>query len=117
MEFYIKNIEDPNFNVSQLHSDEDISQLLIQIETLLFTTKGEVLGDPNFGTNLTEYVYSFRYNDYMLKKAVEDQIKSYIPLAAKYNTQVDVDFTTEMDRHLVFVSITIDSKYRVGLYI
>lgn len=117
MEFYIKNIGDPNFDTNELHVDDELSQLLIQIETVLFTRKGDVMGDPEFGANLDDYVYSFRYNDFMLKKVIEDQIRQFVPLAAKYNTKVDVEFTDEVDRYLVFVSIVIDSKYMVGLYI
>jgi len=117
MEFYIKNIEDPGFDVDQMQSDNEISQLLIQIEMVLFTRKGDVMGDSEFGANLDDYVYSFRYNDFMLKKVIEDQLKRYVPLAAKFNTKVDVEFTSEIDKHLVFVSVIVDSKYMVGLYI
>ena len=117
MEFYIKKDGDPRFDISQMEIDGDISEILIQIETLLFTTKGSVLGDPDFGLNLDDYVYSFRYNDNMLVGVVRDAISRFVPLSKKYNVDVTVDFTDEVDRHLVFVSIVIDAKYQVGLFI
>jgi hypothetical protein len=117
MEFYIKKDGDPRFDVGQMEIDGDIAEILIQIETLLFTTKGSVLGDPDFGLDLDDYVYSFRYNDNMLVKAVSEAITRFVPLSKKYRVDVTVDFTEEVDRHLVFISIVIDAKYQVGLYI
>lgn len=117
MEFYIKKEGDPRFDVSQMEIDDEITELLIQIETLFFTSKGSVLGDADFGLNLDDYVYSFRYNDNMLVKVVKEAINKYIPLSKKYSVDVTVDFTEEVDRHIVFISVVVDSKYQVGLYI
>ena len=117
MEFYIKKYGDPKFDNSQMEVDDEITELLIQLETLLFTTKGSVLGDPDFGLNLDDYVYSFRYNDTMLVRVIRDDINQFVPLSKKYSVDVTVDFTDEVDRHLVFISIVIDAKYQVGLYI
>lgn len=117
MEFYIKTYGDPKFDVSQMEIDDEITELLIQLETLLFTTKGSVLGDADFGLNLDDYVYSFRYNDNMLVKVCKEAINKFIPLSKKYNVDVTVDFTEEVDRHLVFISIVVDAKYQLGLYI
>ena len=97
--------------------DGDIAEILVQIETLLFTSKGSVLGDPDFGLNFNDYVYSFRYNDKMLSNIVSEAITRFVPLSKKYNIDVTVDFTKEIDRHLVFISIVIDAKYQIGLYI
>jgi hypothetical protein len=117
MEFYIKKYGDPKFDISQMEVDDEIAEILIQLETLLFTTKGSVLGDPDFGLNLDDYVYSFRYNDNMLVKLIREDINKFIPLSKKYNVDVTVDFTEEVDRHIVFISLVVDAKYQIGLYI
>jgi phage baseplate assembly protein W len=117
MEFYVKALGDPNFNRDKLQQDDDISMILTQIETILFTRKGSVLGSPNFGANLEDYVYELRYNDYLLKGAIEDQISRYVPLARKYPVDVSVEFTDEVDRHVVFLDITVDSRFQLGVYI
>jgi|TARA_B110000908_G_C10267533_1_gene465919 hypothetical protein len=117
MEFYIKNMEDPGFDASFMQSDEEIGMLLTQIETCIFTKKGDVLGDPAFGANLEDYVYSFMFNDSMLKNVITEQFNRYIPLARKYNTQVEVEFLGQNERNVVFVDITIDNTYKVEIYI
>jgi hypothetical protein len=117
MELYIKAIEDPNFDPDQLQSDEEIQMMLTQIETLIFTSRGDVMGQPNFGLNLEDYVYSLRYNDTMLQGMIQDNINRFVPLAARYPVSVAVEFTQETERNLVYVDITIDGRYGIGLYI
>lgn len=117
MELYIKDINDVNFDPQQSQIDEEISMLLTQIEVLLFTKKGEVLGDPDFGANLDDYVYSFMYNNDMLKSVVDEQLRIYVPLARKYNTQVSVEFAQETERNIMYLDILIDSKYRIEVSI
>lgn len=117
MEFYVKQIGEPNYQLDKLQQDADLSMLLTQIETMLFTRKGEVLSDIDFGANLEDYVYEFKYNDYMLKKVVVEQMNRYIPLAAKYNVDVTVDYAEETDRHAVFLDIMVDSTFQLGVYI
>lgn len=117
MELYIKAIGDPNFSDDQLQSDEEIQLMLTQIETLIFTNKGEVMGQPDFGLNLEDYVYSLMYNDDMLKGVVSNAISRWVPLSSKFPVDVNVDYTTESDRNAVYIDIIIDSKYGIGLYI
>ncbi len=117
MELYIKTIGDPNFRDDQLQSDEEIQLMLTQIETLIFTNRGEVMGQPGFGLNLEDYVYSLMYNDDMLKGVVSNAISQWVPLSNKFPVDVNVEYTTESDRNAVYIDITIDNRYGIGLYI
>ena len=117
MELYIKTIGDPNYDADQIQADEDIQMLLTQIETLIFTNKGEVMGNADFGLNIEDYVYSFRYNDTMLQNMIEEGISRFVPLSYKYPVSVKVEFTPEIERNMVFIDITIDNRYGIGLYV
>ena len=117
MEFYIKNIGDPKYQSDKLQQDNEISMLLTQIETVLFTRQGDVLGNPDFGANLEDYVYEFQYNTYQIKTIVTRQISRYVPLASKYNVQVDVDFSEESDRYVMFLDITVDASVKMSILI
>ena len=117
MEFYVKSINDPNFQIDKLQQDDEISMLLTQLQVILGTRKGDVLGNPDFGANLEDYVYEFRYNDYMLKNIVEQQISAYVPHAAKYNVEVDIQFLNEVYRHTVYLDIIVDSRFNLGVYV
>jgi hypothetical protein len=117
MEFYVKNIGDPKYQSDKLQQDNEISMLLTQIETILFTRRGDVLGEPEFGTNLEDYVYELQYNNYQIKNIVSKQISSYIPLASKYNVAVEVDFIEDSIKHVMFLDITVDATIKMGIYI
>jgi enolase len=117
MEFYVKEIGEPNFSPDKLQQDAELSMLMTQIETMLFTRKGDVLGDLDFGASLEDYVYELRYNDFQLKRVINEQLNKYIPLAQKYNVELEIDYAEEVDRHAVFLDITVDSRFQLGVYI
>ena len=117
MELYIKAIEDPNYDENQLQIDEDIALIISQIETLIFTQRGDVMGDPDFGLNLEDYVYSFMYNDTMLQGVVQSAISRYIPLAAKIPVHVTVNFAELTERNVVYIDISIDYKFGITIAI
>ena len=109
MEFYVKNIGEPHFQSDKLQQDDDLSMLLTQIETVLFTRRGEVLGEPGLGCNLEDLVYGLSYNDIQIKNEIEEQLGRYVPLAQIMNVTVDVEFdTSSNDRDAIFININID---------
>jgi phage baseplate assembly protein W len=117
MEFYVRSLGDPGYSSDKMQQDDDLSMLLTQIETILFTRRGSVLGSPDFGANLEDYVYELRYNDYLIKKVVNEQLNKYVPLSKKYPVTIDVELVEEMNRHVMFLDIRVDSKFQLGVYI
>lgn len=113
MEFYIKSLGDPNFDPTKLQSESQLAQLITQLETLLFTEKGMVMGNYNFGCNLSEMVYEFNYNDWQIKEEIEYQIELHCPLATLFNTAVIVEYAKGVERDGIFINIIIDSQYQL----
>jgi len=117
MEFYIRAAGDPNFDPYKIHSESEIAMVLTQLETILFTRKGEVMGDPNFGADLEDLIYMLNYNEGQVRSSIEEQIDLYSPLAKKHGASVSVSFYRGTVRDIAQIDITIDSKYQVGVYI
>jgi outer membrane protein assembly factor BamA len=117
MELYIRTLGDPNYNGKNIHIENEVGQLLTQIETILFTNKREVMGAPNFGASLEDLIYDFHYNEYELKRVINEQIEDYCPLAEKYKVEVDVIFTRGEVRDIAQLNITVDTQYLVGVTI
>lgn len=113
MELYIKTLEDPNFDGKLVHSANEIQQLMTQIETILFTNKGEVMGAPRFGASLEDMIYDFNWNEQQIVAEVNHQLEDYCPLADKYDVAVDVQFTRGQVRDVAMLNIIIDSQYLV----
>jgi hypothetical protein len=117
MEFYVRAEGDPNYDPYKVHSESEIAQVITQIETILFTRKGEVLGDPDFGASIEDLIYTLNYSEGVINQAIEQQIQRYVPLAGKYGVVVETKFYKGTVRDIAQVDITLDSKYQVGVYI
>lgn len=117
MDFYVRVKGDPNYDRFKVHSESELAQLIGQIETMLFTNKGEVLGDPEFGANLEDLVYSLNYNETQIQQVIDEQVDRYIPLAKKYKLETTVQFYRGNVRDIAKIDIIIDSKYQVGVYL
>ena len=117
MDFYVKTLGDPNYDRAKVHTESELAQLIGQIETTLFTNRGDVLGEPNFGCNLEDLVYSLNYNEQQVQDVVKQQLKTYVPLATKYDVKTTVAFYRGEVRDIAQIDIEIDSKYQVGVYI
>lgn len=117
MEFYIKSVSDPNFDPLKLQSSSEIAQLLAQLEVVLFTKKGDVLGYPQFGVGLEDLVYEMNYNSSQIEGEINSQISLYVPLAKKYNVKSTVEFLSGTKRDVIFVDVVIDSQYQIQIVI
>lgn len=117
MELYVKYVGDPNYDPNQVHIENEVQQLITQIETTLFTNRAEVLGSPEFGCNLEDMVYSLGLNEQQIKSTIDSQIRTYCPLAKKYNVTCEVSFFRGNVRDIAYVDITINSKYLVQIYV
>lgn len=117
MDFYIKTFGDPNYDPNKIQSSSEVAQLITQLETLLFTKKGEVLGNYDFGIDLEKFIFTLQYNTGMIKAEIEKEIYKYVPLAKKYNTKVDVEMAELQSSSIMFVNITIDNTYQVQLIV
>ena len=111
MDFYIKHIGDPNFQTGVVQMNAEIEQLLTQIETTLFTRKRDVLGEPGFGCNLEDLIYSLNQNEFQIKNEIESQLMNYVPLAKKYKTSVNVQFFKGEVRDVAYIDITVNNEY------
>lgn len=115
MELYIKYKSDPNYDPTQIQTNSEIEMLITQIQTILFTNAGEVMGDDRFGCDLETLIYGFKTNGHDIKAKITQQLNEYCPLAEKYNIDVSIDFMKGEVRDIAFIDIMIDSKYAIKI--
>lgn len=115
MEIYIKVDGDPNFDRDKVHIEDEVQQLITQIETILFTRRGDVLGSPDFGCNLGDMIYTFGFAEYKIKKQIRNQLNAYCPLSNKHKVTIDVSFEKGNARDIGYIDIKIDNKYEVSI--
>lgn len=93
LDFYIRNSNDPNFKEGILEIESDIDKFLNQLEILITTNKGDVLGEPNFGCGLESYLWNTQVSESFIKSEIIKQISTYCSyLANSVSYDIDVYF-------------------------
>jgi hypothetical protein len=88
-DFYIRPESDPAHRPNQLEVYDEIESILQQVKMTLFTKKGEVLGELNFGVDVEKYLFEFSLDPFALSNEAEIQINKYVTESKKRNITVD----------------------------
>ncbi len=94
-DFYILYKDHPRFVNKELIEDEVINVIIQKYEMILFTNKGEVLGDPEFGADLLELLYQTKVSDTFVRESINEQISIYIPELLETNYTLNVVFVQD----------------------
>jgi hypothetical protein len=92
-DFYIKFPGHPKFNDIEIIEDEIIKVIIQKIEMILFTNRGELLGDPNFGGDLQRYLFETNVNADFVKGELAKQFSDYIPELDDIGYELNVTFS------------------------
>jgi hypothetical protein len=92
---YIGYLGHPKFIVNKIVEDDVIRVVIQKYEMLLFTNKGELLGDSDFGCDLQKLLFETRIAKSGVKTIIIEQINKYIPEIRNINYILDVQFSTD----------------------
>lgn len=116
-DIYTRDDTAKNFRPTAMEVGDEVSFLLLQIENLLFTNPGEVLGSPRMGIDLESLLFSININESQIQSKVVSQIRTYCPLSFKYRVGVDVNFLRQFDRDIGIVDISIDDRRMLSILV
>jgi hypothetical protein len=116
-DLYLRIEGDPNFEPNQIEVQDEVVQLLQQIEMVLFTERGDILGAPNLGVDLERLLYSLTVSEGVIRSAIYNQIANYCPLARKYSVDVSVRIFKGTERDIGVVDILVNGARKTGLVI
>jgi len=91
-DFYIKYPGHPSFNNSELIQDEIVRVIVQKYEMILFTNKGELLGNPNFGGDLDRLLHKTKVSSKYVERNLNEQIAQYIPELNGIPYELNVSF-------------------------
>ena len=89
-DFNIKYLGHPKYNSTELIEDEIVRVIVQKYEMILFTNKGEVLGDPNFGGDLERLLHQTKVSSKYVEKNLNEQISTYIPELTGITYQLNI---------------------------
>lgn len=115
-EIYFRDPSDNKFNNSSLEVNSKLEALLNKIRMILFTNRGEVLGYPDLGMDLDDYIFKFGISENVLRDRFYSQIARYIP---ERDFKIDIDFSFETDgvKDIIYLFITVDKQRMLGIII
>lgn len=98
----------PKYKSDRVIEDRKIEVIVQKLENVLFTNKGEVLGDENFGCNLEYYLWSTKVPVSKMEMDIKDQINTYIPeLNDEYSYELSLDVYEGTHRDILYINIKI----------
>ena len=115
---YIGYLGHPKFIVNKIVEDDVIRVIIQKYEMLLFTNKGELLGDSDFGCDLQKLLFETRIAKSGVRRIIIDQINKYIPEIEKTNYFLDVEFSTDPEnfQEVMEINFTI-ADYKVYSFV
>lgn len=98
-DFYIKYKGHPKYVSAELIEDDVINVIIQKYEMILFTNKGEVLGEPDLGADLLMLLYETRVSSIYVERIIKSQISSYIPELDGMNYSLKAVFTQDSENY------------------
>jgi hypothetical protein len=99
IDFYIGYPGHPSYRTSEMIEDDVVRVIVQKYEVIVFTNKGDLLGDPNFGADLVALLHETRISAEAVEADIENQILTYIPEIADVEYAVDVEFFEDPDNY------------------
>lgn len=106
--FYIRDKYHPNYNSNLIITDTELAEIVNKIEVVLFTNKGDFIGDLNLGANLEFYLWQTRVSAEFIKNIIQEQFDEYIPELKKYKNSINISITEGTISDILFVDIFIN---------
>lgn len=91
VDLYFKMDTYPYYDTDEIEITDRLELLLQEIEMILTTSKGSVLGDPDFGLSLDSYIWSTSKGSSHIKQDAENQINKYISSDALRGIALDIE--------------------------
>ncbi len=109
-DFYIGYPGHPRFKDLSLIEDDVIRVIIQKYEVILFTNKGDVFGDPNFGANLEELLYETKLSAETIQNDIDSQIRAYISEISGIDYTLTVSFFEDPERYQQYMEVYFNIK-------
>lgn len=106
-EIYNRDPSDGSYNPYQVETTDPIEICKGQIKMILFTNRGEVLGDPSFGLNLEDLIFNLNLSESNIRKEIDMFLITYVPIFGKLGGSYDLKFYQGKDRDIAFLDFFI----------
>ena len=104
-DFYLGYPGHPRFRTPELIEDDVIRVIVQKWEMILFTNKGEVFFDTEFGGDLPYYLHETRLSAETIEGDLKGQIAKYIPELNNINYKLKITFFEDPERFQEYMEV------------
>ena len=104
-DFYIIYPGHPRFNDIQIIEDDVIRVIIQKWELMIFTNKGELFCNPEFGGDLPKYLHETRLSAETIESELRAQVREYITELESINYTLEVNFYEDPERYQEYMEI------------
>lgn len=106
-DFNIRYKGHPKYNEYRFVEDRTMEFIVQKLETVLFTNKGDLVDDYEFGANLEYYLWTTKVPSNKIKTEIQNQINKYIPELNTVDYTIDVSIYEGTSRDILTINIKI----------
>jgi len=114
IDLYFKLPSDTVYDPFSIEEESALETFLQQVDMILTTTKGSVLGDPEFGLSLDQYLWSFSGGSSSVKQQIEQQILNYIYMENPISYEISVNFIAGEIFDTMLIDVLVDGEKIAG---
>jgi hypothetical protein len=105
IDFYIGYPGHPRFRTAEIIEDDVVRVIVQKYEMIIFTNKGDLLCDTNFGADLVKLLQETRLSAESIEGEIVSQVVEYIPELEGVEYKVEVAFYEDPNRHQEYMEI------------
>lgn len=114
-EIYFRDPSDNKYYSKGLEISNKMETLLSKLRMLLYTNRGEVLGEPDLGMDLDNYLFDNIIDVGEIKNNFYAQVAKFIPEHIDYSIDCSVSIQTDGVHNIAHLYITIDDQKVLGI--
>ncbi len=114
IDIYFKLPSDTVFDPFGIEEESVLETFLQQVDMILTTKKGSVLGDPEFGLSLEQYLWSFSGGSGSVQQQIEQQINEYIYIEEPIDYEISVNFIAGEIYDTMLIDVIVDGEKIAG---
>lgn len=110
IDFYIGYEGHPRFRDPEIIEDDVIRVVIQKYEMIIFSNKGDLLGDINFGADLPNLLHETRLSAETIEEDIKSQIETYIPEVDNIEYGLTVEFFEHPESYIEYMVISFTIK-------
>jgi hypothetical protein len=116
-EIYLRDSTDPKYDPNKLEEENALEILLSKIRIILYSNRGDVLGEPELGMDLEENLFDFNISPESITRRFYAQLAKYVSETDKFDVDMSVDIRNNGVQFFANIIITIDNQPMIGMFL